>query len=159
VKKLKDQILGNLSYEYGWTRAYHCIFLGKKVSVKFVVSCDEGDEIEYSQREAFQRFDEKADAFLAQAEEAIFDYYQNNCQEYRDRFGIEFADEMAPIIHSQSQIGTIVLLTEIFIKQSFGANERIVGLLYDCSWEPSLGLAVKFVNECLDEVGIQDIVL
>ncbi|MDP1978673.1 hypothetical protein [Undibacterium sp.] len=159
MKKLKDQILGDLSYEYGWTRPYGCIFLGKKVSVNLAISCDEGDEIESSQREAFQRFDEKADSFLAQAEVAIFEYYQSNCQEYRDRFGIEFADEMAPIIHSQSQLGTIVLPIEIIIKQSFGANERIVGLLYDCSWEPSLGLAVKFVDECLEEVGVQDIVL
>ncbi len=159
MKKLKDQILGDLSYEYGWTRPYHCIFLGKKVSIKLAIPCDEDDEIESSQREAFQRFDEKADLFLAQAEEAIFDYYQDNCQEYRDRFGIEFADELAPIIHSPSQLGAIVLLTEIIIQHSFGENERIVGLLYDCSWEPSLGLAVKFVDECLEEVGVQDIVL
>ncbi len=159
MKKLKDSILGDLSYEYGWTRPYSCIFLGKKVSVNLAISCDEGDEIEYSQREAFLRFDEKVDLFLAQAEGAIFDYYQNNCEECRARFGAEFADELAPIIHSQSQLDTIVLPTEIIIKQSFGSNKRIVGLLYDCSWEPSLGLAVKFVDECLEEVGIQDIVL
>ncbi|WP_425557580.1 DUF6985 domain-containing protein [Herbaspirillum huttiense] len=35
----------------------------------------------------------------------------------------------------------------------------MVGVLFQCTWEPELGLAVKFVNEEVEEVGTQDIVL
>ena len=49
--------------------------------------------------------------------------------------------------------------TEIVVQQSFGAEERVIGLLFRCTWEPELGLAVKIVNEEIEEVGTQDIVL
>ncbi|WP_407665834.1 DUF6985 domain-containing protein [Mycolicibacterium aubagnense] len=35
----------------------------------------------------------------------------------------------------------------------------MIGLLFDCTWEPELGVAVKFVDETVAEVGPQDIVL
>jgi hypothetical protein len=48
----------------------------------------------------------------------------------------------------------------MIIQRSFtDPRERVVGLLFDCSWDVSLGLAVKFINEHLSEVGTQDIVL
>jgi hypothetical protein len=40
----------------------------------------------------------------------------------------------------------------------FPRNRRTVGLLFESKWESSLGVAVKFENENLSEVGFQDIV-
>ena len=89
----------------------------------------------------------------------IFDYYLDNVEEYREKLGPEFADEMAPNIDGLDQLVPLIKPTELIVQQSFSSGDRIVGLLFTCSWEPELGLAVKFVNELIEEVGTQDIVL
>jgi hypothetical protein len=136
----------------------HSMF-GQAFLTRLVVPCDEGEQIEQSQREDFIKFDAQKEDLIDKAEAAIFDYYLGIVDEYRERVGAEFADRTAPEIDEISQLRTLIDPTETIIQQSFGEDERIVGLLFDCSWDPSLGLAVKFVNERLDEVGVQDIVL
>ena len=96
---------------------------------------------------------------LSEAEVAIFEHYQSICEENRFRFGKDFTDEWSPIITKQSEMVNLVQPKELFIQQTFGSDTRVVGLLLECSWEQSLGLAVMFVNEALQEVGPQDIVL
>lgn len=94
------------------------------------------------------------------AEDAIFTYYRENLPGLRARFGPEYSDQSAPEIASADGLSCLVTPSEVVIQESFGAPiERIVGLLFDCSWEPGLGLAAKFVDERLCGVGTQDIVL
>ncbi|WP_406851113.1 DUF6985 domain-containing protein [Herbaspirillum huttiense] len=64
-----------------------------------------------------------------------------------------------PKIENSLQLKSLIKPTEIVIQQSFGTGDRVVGVLFQCTWEPELGLAVKFVNEEVEEVGTQDIVL
>lgn len=159
MNTLHDDIIGDLSYEYGWIRRYCVPSFGVPVDVQLIIPCDEGDDIENVQRAAFVKFESNKALYLRQAEIAIFNYYQDVCGECRVRFGEEYADKLAPVIDCDEQIKELVKLNQVIIQQSFDSGERIVGLLYSCSWEPELGLAVKFVNELIDEVGTQDIVL
>jgi hypothetical protein len=133
---------------------------GNTVAVSLFIPCDEGNEIEAFQREAFAEFQAHKDAMCACAEKAIFDYYQRILPDCRARFGLEFADRLAPEIALPSELGCLVTPTEVIIQRSFtDPPERVVGLLFDCTWDTSLGLGVKFVDGSLDEVGTQDIVL
>jgi hypothetical protein len=94
------------------------------------------------------------------AENAIFAYYRENLPDLRSRFGPQLADQWAPEITSSEDLSRLVTPSEVIIQEAFEKPpERIVGLLFDCTWEPSLGLAVKFVGERLNGVGTQDIVL
>ena len=156
---MQDETFGNLEYDYGWIGEYTYKIFGSVVSVKLVIPCDEGQEIEHAQKEAFVRFDANKDNLVASAERVIFDYYLDVVEEYREKLGPEFADKMAPNIDKIDQLIPLIKATEIIIQQSFSSEDRIVGLLFTCSWEPELGLAVKFVNELIEEVGTQDIVL
>lgn len=156
---MDDNLFGNLVYDYGWVGRYSYKLFDDLVNVKLVVPCDAGEEIEASQREAFSAFNSKRDSLIAQAEEAIFAYYQKVVEDYRDRLGDEYADRMAPKIRQLSELASLIEPTDIVIQQSFGSSDRIVGLLFSCSWDPELGLAVKFLNESVGEVGPQDIVL
>ncbi|WP_071849853.1 hypothetical protein [Duganella sp. HH105] len=156
---LHDDVLGDLSYEYGWIRPYRVQFAGSMTDIQLVVPCDEGDSIEDAQRAAFTEFDTAKNLYAQQAETAIYHHYLSACAEYRERFGPDFADQMAPIIIEQRQIVPLITPTQLIIQQSFSTGDRVVGLLYMCSWEPELGLAVKFVNGSIDEVGTQDIIL
>jgi len=156
---MKDDVMGQMSYEYGWVRNYSIPFFGESVDVQLVVPCDEGDEIEEAQRAAFLHFDANKSLYMQQTQEAIFNHYLEVCEEYRERLGGQFADKMAPIVTEEIQLKPLIKPTQVIIQQSFSSNQRVVGVLFDCSWEPELGLAVKFVNSDLDEVGPQDIVL
>lgn len=157
--QLSDLILGDLSYDYGWVRDYPVLFLGESWVLRLVIPCDEGASIEPTQREAFERFDRHQALLLKKAESALFSHYQGICEEMRAQFGPEYEDSWAPRISKPDQLGKLVRPTHIIIQETFGSLDRVVGLLLDCTWEQSLGVAVKFINEEVSAVGPQDIVL
>jgi len=154
-----DKTFGEIDYEYGWKGSYAYSIFGKDHAVTLVVPCDEGEEIEPAQREAFVRFEQAKDSLTSAAARAILDHYQDIAEEVRERVGPAAAADVAPVITSVDELARIVSPTEFLVQQSFGSGERIIGLLFDCSWDPSLGLAVKFEDEQVVEVGNQDIVL
>lgn len=159
MRTLRDDLIGEMSYEYGWVKSYSIPFFGETAHVQLVISCYEADEIESAQRIAFTRFDANKDRYMRLAETKIFEHYQSVCDECRERFGVEFADKMAPIIKELQELKPLVNPTQVVIQQSFGTGDSVVGLLLTCSWEPELGLAVKFIGDAVSEVGPQDIVL
>jgi hypothetical protein len=159
MQRLQDDVFGDLDYQYGWTRPYTYPLFGDLINVKLIVPCDVGAEIEEEQREAFLIFDKKKSQLMLLAEQSLFDYYQRICDEYRSIVGAELCDMRCPKIENSLQLKSLIRPTEIVIQQSFGTGDRVVGVLFQCTWEPELGLAVKFVNEEVEEVGTQDIVL
>lgn len=156
---MEDTLFGAMEYDHGWVGRYSYRLFGELVNVSLAVPCDEGAEIEPAQREAFAAFNSKRDELVAQAEVAMFTYYQNEVEGWRDQFGAESADRLAPVIDRPAELASLVEATGIIIQETFGSGDRVVGLLFSCSWAPQLGLAVKFLNEAIEEVGPQDIVL
>ncbi|MFC4309101.1 DUF6985 domain-containing protein [Steroidobacter flavus] len=156
---MEDTLFGAMVYDYGWVGRYRYKLFGNLVNVNLVVPCDEGDEIESAQREAFVAFDARRDELIAQAEAAIFSYYQSELEEWRDQFGADSADELAPVISEPAELASLIEPTDILIKRSFGSGDRVVGLLFSSSWDPQLGLGVRFLNEAIVEVGPQDVAL
>lgn len=63
-----------------------------------------------------------------------------------------------PIISGKQDLVRLVKPTTLFVPEPLLLDDRVIGLLYDCTWEPELALAVKIVNETVEEVGPQDIV-
>lgn len=156
---MEDITFGKIDYDYGWRGLYSYSIFGKHYSVTLVVPCDEGEDIEPAQRKAFTEFERAKDRLTGAAASAAYDYYFKISNEIRERVGPKFADQIAPAIEKIDDLSRIVTPTEFLVQQSYESDDRIIGLLFDCSWEPSLGLAVKIENERIVEVGTQDIVL
>ena len=157
---MRDVLFGDIDYEFVWVGQCAWPFLGVVAGTRMIIPCDEGAEISATQREAYAAFEQHKAKMCNAAEEAIFASYRENLPDLRARFGPEFADQLAPEIASAVDLLRLVRPSEVIIQESFGKpHERVVGLLFDCTWEPSLGLAVKFVDEQLNGVGTQDIVL
>jgi hypothetical protein len=159
LEQIDDDVLGTLTYRYGWVREYEVISFGEPVAVRLTVPCGKGSNIEDAQRQAFAAFDKQKDSLVKVAEEALFKYYEDVGADYRKRLGSEFADKMAPLISSFAQLKPLVRLNQVVAQRSFSSGDRVIGLLFSCSWEPELGAAVRFVNEEIEEVGTQDIVI
>jgi hypothetical protein len=158
MKEINHDIFGRITFDYSWEREQEINFFGKKSLITLVINGEEDTDFEQSQINSFINFMANKNKYLAEAEKEIFKYYQEVCPEYRDRLG-DTADEFAPIVSSNEEIGNLAELTQIIFPYSFGKETRKVGLLLNCTWEPEHGLAVKFVNEEITKVGYQDIVL
>jgi hypothetical protein len=157
---VNDALFGDLEYEFGWVGQCEWPFLGDLAHTRLIIPCEEHADISAAQRQAYAAFEQCKVEMTDTARDAIFAYYRENLPDLRARFGPQFADQCAPEIASAKDLSHLVTPSEVIIQESFGKPpERVVGLLFDCTWEPSLGLAVKFVDERLSGVGTQDIVL
>jgi hypothetical protein len=112
-------------------------------------------EFEQTQIDAFSRFLQNIEKLLLDVELSIYEYYQEVYLDYRERRE-DSADKVAPIISSVEEAGNLVQLNEIIFPWSFKTGIRQVGLLLNCTWEPEHGLAVKFEDEKIVEVGYRD---
>ncbi|CPX14671.1 DUF6985 domain-containing protein [Mycobacteroides abscessus] len=155
-----DPVLGSIAFTQGagWEGAYTYPFFGQEVTVTLALGgWEESDPVEPQQIEAVAQFNMRKAELCAQAEDAIYAYYLEHLSDLREQFG-DSADDLMPIIEGKQEIPRLVKPTDFFVQLAFSAD-RVIGLLYDCTWDADLGLAVKFVNEAIEEVGPQDIVL
>lgn len=157
---MEDALFGDIEYEHGWVGQCAWPFVGILFCTRLTVPCDQEAKISAVQGEAYAAFKRHKAEMCKVAEDAIFAYHRENLPELGARLGRQFADRWAPGISSLEGLSRLVTPSEVIIQESFGAPpERVAGLLFSCAWEPSLGLAVKFIGERLSGVGTQDIVL
>ncbi|OOG94165.1 hypothetical protein BTH41_01864 [Bacillus mycoides] len=119
---------------------------------------EEADLCPTIQEESYSKFIADINRLTQEAEQAIFEYYQEECLEYRAMLGGESADEIAPIITTTQQLGKLVDLIGLTILPDFEDGVRRVGLVFNCTWEED-GVGVRFENEEVAKVGYQDIVI
>lgn len=156
---MRDSLFGDID-ENGRAGTCSWSIFSAAVTTPLAIDWYDDEEIEPAQRDAYVAFNARKDEMCARAEAAIFGYYIGNMPEYRERFGPELASKWAPHITCSSELARLVTPTLVYIKRCYAdPTKRVVGLLFDCSWDTSLGLAVKFVDEQVREVGPQDIVL
>ena len=159
MPKLLDGIVGEFDYEYGWCRPVSVLFFGETRSIELAFAGDADRELDAGQREAFSAFWPSKERLLSNAEAAIASHYDSIRLDVRARMPADEADEAAPLVESANDLRAIVRLNTLFFPEDFGSGKRVAGLLADCSWDPALGLAVRFEDERIVGVGPQDIVL
>lgn len=158
---INDPVFGNITFSSaaGWQGSYSYLFLGHEVTVPLEIDGDGEDEpIDPIQRDAFERFNFRKADLCRQADDSLYAHYVERLPELREQFG-DSADELMPIIAHKEDLARMITPTAFYIREPRITDARVVGFLYNCTWEPELGLAVKFVNEAVEEVGPQDIIL
>ncbi|MFV8308223.1 DUF6985 domain-containing protein [Mycobacteroides chelonae] len=157
-----DPLFGEIAYTEpcGWEGICTFFFLGREVTVPLALGgWDENDAVEPVQRDAFEQFILRKEKLCALADDALCAHYLERQPELREQFG-DSADRLMPIIAGKQDLTRLVTPDFLLVANSLRAsNDRVVALLYNCTWAVDLGLAVKFVNECVNEVGAQNLVL
>lgn len=160
-KQWNDEIFGELNRVQGtdglWEKNIKLKFLGKIRDLKLTIDAEYEEGFSRQQKQAFTRFMEGSSNLLRTAEQELLTYYKSICSDLRDQFG-DSKDDWAPIVRSKKQFSEIVTLTALYIPSEKGRS-RTLGLLLNCTWDDSHGIAVKFVNEKLKEIDNQDIIL
>jgi len=159
MPKLLDAIAGEFDYRYGWCRSVSVLFFGERCSIELAFAGDADRELDEGQREAFSAFWPSRDRWLSNAEAAILSHYPSIRADVSARMPSDMAEKIAPAIERTTDLRHIVRLKTLFFPEDFGSGKRVAGLLADCSWDPALGLAVRFEDERIVGVGPQDIVL
>ncbi|OCB12739.1 hypothetical protein A5717_15970 [Mycolicibacterium porcinum] len=157
-----DVVFGNLAYSErtGWDGTYTYPLFGRDLTVSLSLDgWDEDPPFDKIQKDAMQRFNQRKAELCAQADEALYRHYLEQLDELRDQFG-DSADKLMPIVANKDGLNQLVTPTCFLVRRQFPStgDDRIIGLMYECTWEEELGLAVKFVNETIVEVGGQYIV-
>lgn len=116
---------------------------GREFELEIVWDCFPGEQITEIQKQAHANFMQNSEKFFSDSFEAIKKYC---LREYTNEVG-EF-----------DNIFKFVLPVAVLIKRSV-TQKRVVGLLCNFRFDIEHGLAVKFVDESVDEVGSQDIIL
>ena len=147
----QDSIFGDLYFQVTWKGKYEYVLFQQACVVELSVEGNEDEEIAETQRQAFINFNESKGILTNQIENMIYDYYQSQCQEYRNMFE-EQADIYAPIIHNKSEMAQLVKLQSIYLPL---VEDRVVILLLDTKWDEEEGIGIKIVNEKVDFLGTQ----
>lgn len=159
MRVLDDPIVGRIAYvRFFWEREEALHLFGRDYLVRLRFRGDEESPIKEVQRRAYAGFDGRRHVLLAEAGVAAHRYYEQIAPEYREMLGDD-AESRVPVMATVNDLAAIVTPTHLMFPRAVKDDERIVGLVCDCSWEPGLGLGIKFVNEVVAEVGTQDIVL
>ena len=159
TKVINHNILGELYYNNGWYKEIKLSLFGKLQKMGLIIEGDEDAQFENSQIEAYKEFMKNKDILLKKCEEESYEYYQNVCLDYRDRLGNEFKDKLAPIVSNQDRLNNLVDPKQILFPMTFGSDIREFGILCECTWEEEHGLAIKYQDEKVVEVGYQDIII
>lgn len=159
MEKINHETFGELTYNYGWKRDTKIRLFGHEKTITLNIDGEDDAEFEDAQVSAYQKFINDKEHLLNLAEDAILEYYLEVYEDYRQRLGEKFADKRAPVISTKEEIAKMVEPKQLIFPMVFDEDVRQVGLLLECTWEPEHGLAVKFEDEEIVEVGFQDIVL
>ncbi|RDB45121.1 DUF6985 domain-containing protein [Tsukamurella tyrosinosolvens] len=157
-----DTALGEITYSEpgGWEGTYALLFAGREQTVRMALGgWDEADPVEPIQRDAVEQFTARKRELCALADNALYEECLRLRPGLREQFGDD-ADRLMPIIGHKEELPEIV--TPDFFQVPYpgrGSTDRVVALMYNCTWDVELGLAVKFVNESVSEVGPQNIAL
>lgn len=132
---------------------------GKKREVILSIDGEEDANFSPIQREAYINFMSNMDEIMDAVELGIFEYYEDNYEEYRDMAGEVEADKIAPEISTIEELGNLVIPTQLIVRRVRKNGVRRIGLVCDCTWDIDNGVGVRIENEKVEEVDYQDIVL
>ena len=145
MEKINDDVFGELRFKWAWRKEFNQTMFGVSKNVELIVEGnDENASILNEQRMSFRDFQTRNSEIISVAEDAIFEYYQQIC------------DELEIPSVKRTNMANQVELTGIKFPMVMDEGDISVGFLLECSWDPEHGLGVKMLNGKV-EVSTQDL--
>ncbi len=145
-----DPVFGTLSYVAGdlWKRPFGLDIFGRWQDGWLYVDIDPDEGLEQHQIDAFDGLSRAPERAARDAENAVFRYHLS--------LVADGEHELPPAKAAQTIFPMIAFQGITF---PYAHSLPTYGLLFKPSWEVERGLAVKFENNQVVEVGFQDIIL
>jgi flagellar motility protein MotE (MotC chaperone) len=160
IINVNDELFGRLEYINNFWRGKTTIkMFDLEKEIILSVDADESANFSNVQKDAFSKFNQNMKKIIEDAEIQIYDYYNENYQEYREMLENDpEIDKIAPEIDSISDLRKLVKPTELIVRRVRSKGRRL-GLLCDASWNIEDGLGIRIEDEIVEEVGYQDSIL
>lgn len=140
--------------DFGWNIDLHHPLMAAEITLSVDGEADQPPAA--WQRAVYDEFMQHSERLTTQVYQGIFDYYQSVAPAYRDQYQQHDWQQALPEITQVAQIKPLLTPAGIVVPDLFPEHGEI-GLLFECSWEPEHGLAVKIQHNQVVEVGFQDI--
>ncbi len=104
---------------------------------------------------ALENFKRQHKRIMDDVQNHLFQYYMSEIEQYRAQVGAVTADHpTVPIITSVKEMANLVEPKSVYCPYG-----KRFGLLFNCTWEPELGVGVVIENDGVKAIGPQDILL
>lgn len=149
---LFDPILGELTFDTCWEGCVSIPGLGE--SVLLMIETREGPPTG-PQREAFRFYRKEYAGLIPTIETAIFNYYNQVREDYRQAIGPRFADKLAPELQNASEIWRLLSAPSILVLPN-AEHELRITLLWESTWDGENGLQVEMRGKNVARIGVQN---
>lgn len=159
MSTVSDKDFGELYFDGAWKGLCEIVIFGRRCEVELVVQTFDAAPISENQRFAFREFNLNKALISSLVEEAVFSYYLNRLEEYRECFDVDEVDTKAPRVCAVDEMQNLVSLRSVKVMSAFDAGEHQIGFIFDAIFDPQLGLGVLVTNCSVETVDTQDILL
>ncbi|MDQ0393182.1 DUF6985 domain-containing protein [Labrys monachus] len=154
---IEDPVFGKLQPRGRYlARNYDVLIFSENRNITLLV--DNDDKPTHQQQEIFIKFDRHKEKCIKDIEKSIYAYYLSILEETRSDLG-DVANEEMPIVSNINELGALVPLEKIIIRDPYYYEANIMGFMFGCTWDDSHGLGVELTDNKVTGVGQQDIVL
>ena len=156
---MKNELFGELTFGNGLEGYSSITLYGTTEQIDLVVNCEEGEKITDAQRASYMEYKRNVAKLLKDIEEGIFIYYKTIYKEYQQQYAEapEEIDQRVPTVSYPEDMKRLVKPTSFIIDYDFNDGDPIhMGVLFNCTWDPSHGIAAVIISGEVVEITTQD---
>lgn len=136
----KDNVFGDIFYDYGWRKKEKIKFWNKQIEIEINVVAYDGEGITEIQREEYRWLKNNLELISEACLTRINEYISENYGSY----DIKFKD-----------ISKLVSPIEIL----FERDEKVIGIIFNCDFDRENGIGIKIKDRKITTIGYQNTVL
>lgn len=148
-----------LSSDEIWTGQCEVLLFAEVVNAELVVQTFDDDPISPVQRAAFREFESNKELICQRVEQALFAFYSENIERYRECLSPDEVNVKAPKIETIRGLQDLLVLSCVKVMFNFGGDQRDIGFVFDATFDPELGVGVLVTNSFVNSVDAQDFLL
>lgn len=146
---INDKIFGEIEYDLdSWYKEIKVKFGNEECLVDLIIHGDEEGEFDQLQYDAYTMAIENWEELIKI--EPLLEYYNN----LRYELGYEDgSNELYPLIETTEELLEHITLACVVIPYNINKDERRVHFAFSCTWDEDNGMAIRFINEKISEIG------
>ena len=155
---MKDEVFGNLTYDYLWEGIVKIKLYDKDYELGLGINGEEEEGITQIQRDSYILYKKNENEIAKQIQIAIYNYYKEIYKYEREKNDINILNKV-PDVSEYLEMEKLITPIKFCIPELDDDENREIDILFDCTWDFDLGMGIRIVNEKVTKIGVQNDVL
>ena len=135
MKRIKDDIFGNMEYDCSWVKKEQISLFGKSYEVRIVAKAYTGQEVSDTQRASYTCYQKNFQLYIEQIPNILLTYYLDNYNQIA-----EYVDIPEKI--NRKNITEELIVKLIKVQTVYFDRKGNFGWLCDCAWDREHGISI-----------------